>query len=623
MAQWQPERGPHTVSPAGEGSPSGHVIVCGFAGIAVPIIDGFLDAGEQVVVVVRTADPALDAAVARWGITVHTAVVGVADALVDAGIAGAVAVVCVEENELHNLETALVAGQLRADVRVITQLSNATVAGAMDDGSTPGAVLDVADLAAPSVIEACLGIGDHHIDAAGIDFVATTVTVGRAGTLRERFGDLAPLAVSTHTSAMSQAATPATVLCPGRDHPVLAGDVVTLLGTADEFAAQGIATAADDTPVAPARRPSRPQRVRAAVRGFREDANPNFFRMIGVLFFLLALSTTVLRLGYQKPGMSVLDAVYFSTETVATVGYGDFNFADQPPALRIWSIILMFAGLTTTAMIMAFLAELLISRRIAEAAGRRRARFMTGHVVVIGLGAFGIRVARELRSRGRDVVVIERSSSNRFLSAAAKAGIPVIVGDATVAETLSDARVHRAAAVAVLTSDDVINFETGIAVRGALGDRFADGSRHGVPVVLRVFDRGMGDAVAARFGFRHVRSTAELAAPWFIGAALGLEILGTFSVQSTSFMVGRVRIRADGGLVGVEMRELSANTRVIAIRRASGVSGAGDLEYPPRRGTKFASGDDAFVVGPYQELLAVLEHQRAIIDTPHSPSIGQ
>ncbi|MGU3291150.1 NAD-binding protein [Williamsia sp. M5A3_1d] len=614
------------MSPATEAPPSGHVIVCGFAGIAVPIIDGFLDAGEQVVVVVRTADPALDAAVARWGIRVHTAVVGVADALVDAGIAGAVAVVCVEENELHNLETALVAGQLRADVRVITQLSNATVAGAMDDGSTPGAVLDVADLAAPSVIEACLGIGDHHIDAAGIDFVATTVTARQAGTLREQFGDLAPLAVSTHTSAVSQA-PPTTVLCPGRDHPVLVGDVVTLLGTTDELAAHGITAAPDhlddDVAVAPARRPSRPQRIRAAIRGFREDANPNFFRMIGVLFFLLALSTTVLRLGYQKPGMSVLDAIYFSTETVATVGYGDFNFADQPPALRIWSIVLMFAGLTTTAMIMAFLAELLISRRIAEAAGRRRARFMTGHVVVVGLGAFGIRVARELRSRGRDVVVVERSSSNRFLSAAAKAGIPVIVGDATVAETLSDARVHRAAAVAVLTSDDVINIETGIAVRGALGDRFAGGQHRPVPVVLRVFDRGMGDAVAARFGFRHVRSTAELAAPWFIGAALGLEILGTFSVQSTSFMVGRVRIRADGGLVGVEMRELSANTRVIAIRRASGEGGAGELEYPPRRGTKFASGDDAFVVGPYRELLAVLEHQRAASDARRSPSIGQ
>jgi Trk K+ transport system NAD-binding subunit len=59
-------------------------------------------------------------------------------------------------------------------------------------------------------------------------------------------------------------------------------------------------------------------------------------------------------------------------------------------------------------------------------------------------------------------------------------------------------------------------------------------------------------------------------------------------------------------LVGVAMQELSAHTRVIAIRRHD----SGDLEYPPRRGTAFHAGDEAYVVGPHEELLAVLEHQR-------------
>lgn len=599
-------------------TPSGHVIVCGFAGLATRIIDQFLTSGETVSLVVRENDPALDAAVRRWRIPVHTASVGIADALTDAGIATAIAVVCVEENELWNLESALVAGQLRPEVRVITQLGNATVAGAMtDDGATgvgatgvgaKGSVLDVADLAAPSVVEACLGISTHHVDIAGIDFVAAAIPVTSGGSLREKFGDLAPLAVATGSTAISGGGPRRVVTCPGRDHRVVPGDVATMLGTVEQFAAQSFSFPERDEQFVRASRPGMTTRWRAGVRGFVADANPNFFRMLGVLFTLLVLSTTVLRLGYQKPGMSVLDAVYFSTETVATVGYGDFNFADQPPALRIWSIILMFAGLTTTAMIMAFLAELLISRRIAEAAGRRKARFMSGHVVVIGLGAFGIRVARELQARGRDVVIVERSQSNRFIAAAKQLDIPVIVGDATVAETLADARVHLASAVAVLTSDDMVNVETGIAVRGALGERWFDtDERRGVPVVLRVFDRSMGDALAQRFGFRNVRSTAELAAPWFIGAALGLEVLGTFSVQSQSFMVGRLGIASGGGLVGLQMQDLSATTRVIALRRAA----TGELDYPPRRGTAFAAGDDAYVVGPYEELLAVLEHQRA------------
>jgi hypothetical protein len=30
------------------------------------------------------------------------------------------------------------------------------------------------------------------------------------------------------------------------------------------------------------------------------------------------------------------------------------------------------------------------------------------------------------------------------------------------------------------------------------------------------------------------------------------------------------------------------------------------VEFPPRSGTRFGAGDDAYLVGPYEELLAVL-----------------
>ena len=51
------------------------------------------------------------------------------------------------------------------------------------------------------------------------------------------------------------------------------------------------------------------------------------------------------------------------------------------------------------------------------------------------------------------------------------------------------------------------------------------------------------------------------------------------------------------------MQDLSARIRVIAIRR----SDASALEYPPRRATRFGPGDRAYLIGPYQELLAVLQ----------------
>jgi hypothetical protein len=109
------------------------------------------------------------------------------------------------------------------------------------------------------------------------------------------------------------------------------------------------------------------------------------------------------------------------------------------------------------------------------------------------------------------------------------------------------------------------------------------------------------------FGFRHVRSTSALAAPWFVGAALGLDVLSTFYVDQQPFLVGRVRVAARGGLQGLAMADLSARTRVIALSRAAE---EGQLEHPPRRGTRFAGGDEAYLLGPYEELLRVLRRDQ-------------
>ncbi|MDQ2708557.1 MAG: ion channel [Actinomycetota bacterium] len=96
-----------------------------------------------------------------------------------------------------------------------------------------------------------------------------------------------------------------------------------------------------------------------------------------------------------------------------------------------------------------------------------------------------------------------------------------------------------------------------------------------------------------------------LAAPWFVGAALGLDVLGTFYVDRLPFMVGRLTVPTGGGLDGLAMGELSARTRVVAIHRAGQDDSERRLEYPPRN-TRFGAGDDAYLFGPYEELLAVL-----------------
>jgi hypothetical protein len=61
------------------------------------------------------------------------------------------------------------------------------------------------------------------------------------------------------------------------------------------------------------------------------------------------------------------------------------------------------------------------------------------------------------------------------------------------------------------------------------------------------------------------------------------------------------------------MDELAASTRVLALRRADD---RGVLYHPPRRSTLFQPDDEAYLIGPYDELLTVLRRDRP------SPSVS-
>ena len=94
-----------------------------------------------------------------------------------------------------NLEIALLARKANPTVRVVARLANDVLREAVAADNGPGAILDVADLAAPSVVEACLARTTHPFEAAGIKFVVSGTDAPRDATLREIYGDLAPVAV--------------------------------------------------------------------------------------------------------------------------------------------------------------------------------------------------------------------------------------------------------------------------------------------------------------------------------------------------------------------------------------------------------------------------------------------
>jgi len=572
----------------------GHVIVAGLEGVGLRTVEQLRVAGVPVVVLDDDADPRMVALVESKGCPHIRSDGNLELRLREAGLAGARAVVCTESSDLRNVEIALLVRDMREDIRVVAHLDNPTVGRAVEEATGAGSALDVAGLFAPAVIDACTGQESHEVRLGEERFVAAEVMVEEGGTLRTAFGDLAPVGVVTAGGEL--------VVCPGRDHPVGAGDRVTVLGKPEEVEAAGVADSAHAKPAH-----SLGWRLRHRLRRVKRTLAEQFDRAIGITIvagaILLTVSTVVLLIGYHKHDgshLSVLQAFYFTVTTVATVGFGDFAYAEQSSWMEAFGVLLIVLGTSFVAVVLALLTNALVSRRIEQSLGQGTIRGMEDHVVLVGLGAVGLRVLEGLRGLGREVAVVEYDEGNRYVQHARSLGVPVVHGDATLGQTLAAVNIAEAGAVAILTSDDLVNLETGLAVRDSLGTRWKE-----VPVVLRVFDRALGHRLEKTFNFHHVWSTSALAAPWFVGAVLGLEVLATFYVRNQPFLVARLTVRPEGGLAGLAMQQLSARIRVVAITGADGV-----MEHPPRRDTRFVAGDQAYLVGPYEELLRVLGHER-------------
>jgi Trk K+ transport system NAD-binding subunit len=562
-----------------------HIIVSGDDALATTIADELKNAGAMVVRLVNPDQS--EATVARE--------------LALADVRHAIAVVCAGDDDAVNLEIALLARKANPHVRVVSRVSNDVLREAIASENGPGAILDVAELSAPAVVEACLSQATHDFDAAGMKFLVSGKTASREATLRELYGDLAPVAIIHGEDSPDPGEME---ICPGRDRRVHAGDWTMMIGTADELAAQGIKVPKSSR--ARSRRTAF-RRMADVVRGLINDFNPTFYPVVGATLMVLITATFVLRFGYRPPPkMGWVDAFYFTVETMTTTGYGDFSFVNQPTWLRTFSTLLMFSGVTTTALLVSFVADVLLSRRFVFASARPRVGHLRNHFVVVGLSGLGMRVVQDLTTAGYEVAVIEQDEENRFLSAVRDLDVPVIFGDATLRQTLQAARVDRARAIAVLTRDDMINIETGIVLTEMLGRKTATrGHWTAIPLVLRVYDRTLGFAVAQRFGFENVRSTVELAVPYFIGAAIGLQVLGTFSVGQSSFVVGGMQVAAGSELEGLRMFELSTQARVIAITTSNGL-----VKLHPRRDARLHADDTVYLVGPYRELIDTLRRGR-------------
>ena len=253
--------------------------------------------------------------------------------------------------------------------------------------------------------------------------------------------------------------SPADTAVPSIIGAVLADD--TLAVTADDPPRQ-IVTTPDGLVRTPFRLPRSTalDTVRRGVGGLRPHDDPTrillvgLFGLLGVLVLDWVLSSAVLHRG-------VAESFYQATRVVATVGPGDADVHGRRWYL-VLSSILMLVTIGLTALFTAGVVDRLLSGRSVSIIGRRTVP-RHDHVVIVGLGQVGLRLAIRLKRLGIPVVVLERDPETPNLRLAKAAHIPVLIAHGEDRRALDRLSLPRARALAAMASNDGDNVEVSIA----------------------------------------------------------------------------------------------------------------------------------------------------------------
>ncbi|WP_446684570.1 potassium channel family protein [Cyanobacterium sp. HL-69] len=261
---------------------------------------------------------------------------------------------------------------------------------------------------------------------------------------------------------------------------------------------------------------------------------------------------------------SLVDSAYMTIITLSTVGFGEIRTLDD--RARIFTMVLILMGIV----IFGYLVNR-FTEAISQGYFKERLRFkqkknvidkLQNHYILCGFGRMGFHVARELHAENTPFIVLEKSESE--LEKAEELGYLHLQGDATLDESLLEAKVETALAIIAALSSDADNLYTVISAK-ALNPSIRAIARANSEEAVKKLERAGADAVVSPY----VTGGKRLAA-----AALRPQIMdfvdGILSGGERSFYLEEFLLEEDCLCLGQTLREAGLRARsgalVVAIR---------------------------------------------------------
>jgi voltage-gated potassium channel len=312
------------------------------------------------------------------------------------------------------------------------------------------------------------------------------------------------------------------------------------------------------------------------LREFRDPLLLFLLAMVGLGLLYYALAAH-----YGEPLSSPVEGIYLVLTATFLQPLGAFPHA---PVLQLFHFVMPVIGVGTLAHGLADFGTLFFNRRARGKEWEMAvASTFNNHIILVGLGHLGFRVASQLHEMEQDVVAIELSPTAELVANTRRLDIPVLPGDGTKEELLEAAGIRKARAIILCTQNDSLNLQMAVKARGINPD---------VHVVIRIFDDDFAAALQKQFGFAAISATG-MASPVFAATAAGANITPPIMVEGNPLCFGTVEFLECASSRGKTLNELEQNYRisVVLLKRR------GAIEWHPSGFEPIQAGDVVGVLG--------------------------
>lgn len=315
---------------------------------------------------------------------------------------------------------------------------------------------------------------------------------------------------------------------------------------------------------------------------------------------LLVTIAAVGTVGYRViERWSVLDAIYMTVITIATVGYGETHALSDPGRVFTIGLIVTSIGIAGYALstLAAFVVEGEFNRLVEGRRMDKRLAGLRGHVILCGGGHTGRSIAEELHKTRTPFVLVEKDAT--ALEHCRQIGdIVYLQGDATEDETLRLAGIERAKGLVSALADDKDNVFVVISARSL---------NPGLRVVSRLIEeqnaeklrKAGADEEVSPNAIGGLRMASLLIRP---SVVTFLDAMLRSTVQTVR--MEEARVAAGGGLAGRTLGEADIARRsgllVVAVKPRDG-----DYHFNPGAPTPLREGDVLIVMGTPDQLAAL------------------